>query len=1736
MKTTLKSIITAAFALAAAFITTSALAATPVAVWEGDLADNSTKNNIKLTLNGNSVENGVVTINQEKGVQFYNNNFNSHAITVIFKYSNLDTSSTTSRSLVTVGGGNNSTATGSSDDYLGLYALNGSTAKGIVSGAAWGGNDAASYSKGNFSSSGVIALSYNYGSVCKGYVDGTLVYDASTKLQGQNMYTRFIGVGGNYVTTGNGKLAAATGMKIEAVAIFNTALSETEIAAYQWPSEKDKSLYAPFLTNFSDRIMTITSTGNANAAVDLGDAATFALFDPNAGLDTATNFTGNQNTTALPGQTVQDLAWKGWASNQGNKYSAPGLVMRFPEYVSGRSITVGGGFSPFTVGGLIVEENASSGNVVPSWTQGGTRNTELGDMRTEGSMPTYFVLRDNFVSKRQGWIKFYGDITFDIASGKSFDCNTAYSFANTLQPGAIFRVVGEGTFKVATLTATGATLDYSAQTLERMTEGSAYINGTLAVDASTTIVLPTNAVAGVAYKLATAISGDAIGALKLGDDSLPDGATVVINQAAGTIGFVVDSFEQDIDGEKLISSITWQSGNPTSSDLVTFNLATDTKLTLDASFQYMALDLNCEGNASVIVNSELTTPMTIKGVEGAKLTIAKTANAIISQQIIVEGFSEIEVQGEFGAGEITFGSVSITLVKGASIAVTSATSATFAGEGQVVFSGVAPSAAAKEIFQNAAQWTGTVWLKNLNLTNANFDMDNYGNADSKIKLTGITGYAAQASNPGVIDCSVPVELVDEDETLAVDLSNGFSNLKNQPENVCTYTFAKITGSGTFKNSGGDCSPQYRFVDVADFTGKLWVAKNMRFSIGEGEGFGKSGAIVIDGDATIGCTLEARTGISVADGVALTIPVAEGETKVMPLTVNESNTIKVSGTTGVFVYDNAKLPTFDFSEAGEIELKLIESVGWDGSVDVRFASTDAIPTVHLVRADGSTEITEVKTSTSGSTVTYQFAPQVDSSSAWYAWEFDGTLTSVGKEKATMSRDHGPFYNLESNAVYAISHPYAGVNYPSEFTASIYGTLPETNNAVLVAFGTIGGGGVALVAGDPVKQEVKMVYWPNNTAHTPLATMTVPNAFTSDHLYLFTKTVDGIKVYLDGTLVIDKKGSYSFGGGIQVGTIYEGIGNTGLGRLDNLYGTPTETNVLCNALINSLRIYDAVLGPKAIELISEELGYVSPNGSFERTLDGNANFLTGAADWTKVGEGAVDAPAQNATIELTADTASELTINVEDVFSAEALTVKGAGAVTFKRGTGILNNAGVTTISTPVTIECGALDISGNAVTILEGGSLKFDYSTFELDELPYVTTYYHATGLVNGDATPTAVNLPTLKEGWTCSFELDESTSQWGLKVVPPHEAGAVFTWASGVYPDIELTDGEKSYALDDLFPGDKIQLSGEMDYETTTTLGDTYPLVYASDWSGVLKKVGAGEATFNLGAGFTHDLVIVAGTAKMGASYGFGNYTTDTSAQARQIIVEAGAIADLNGVYDQCLAFVLNGGTLVNTGANIGDNNRQTVSITLTADSYVGGTGNFGLHGSKNAETALNLDTFTLTKIGSNAFDLVNATINGTGTLKIEEGSLRARVADSNGGTEFTLVLDEGTTFDVVSNIKVGNLVMNGTRTGNGSLRVAGALSGAGSVGAVTLVEGGYVDATKGAITASTVYPSSETLVIMCSLKGGELIKGLTLEPNPETIKLINTNGTEISTKKGRFIFKDNTLSFRPNAFLMILK
>lgn len=133
----------------------------------------------------------------------------------------------------------------------------------------------------------------------------------------------------------------------------------------------------------------------------------------------------------------------------------------------------------------------------------------------------------------------------------------------------------------------------------------------------------------------------------------------------------------------------------------------------------------------------------------------------------------------------------------------------------VVFETNPPTSEEAARFRDSS-WKGTVWLKNM--TVANFDLAQYGNANSTIRLTGFKGYSPNSNN-GSKGFDGTVELVDEGDTKAWTITDTYGS---------TYYVAKLKGDGTFTtqtNKGGPA--RYAFKNVDGFTGSIDLANGGR---------------------------------------------------------------------------------------------------------------------------------------------------------------------------------------------------------------------------------------------------------------------------------------------------------------------------------------------------------------------------------------------------------------------------------------------------------------------------------------------------------------------------------------------------------------------------------------------------------------------------------------------------------------------------------------------------------------------------------------------------------------------------------------------------------------------------------------------------------------------------------------------------------------------------------------------
>ncbi len=269
--------------------------------------------------------------------------------------------------------------------------------------------------------------------------------------------------------------------------------------------------------------------------------------------------------------------------------------------------------------------------------------------------------------------------------------------------------------------------------------------------------------------------------------------------------------------------------------------------------------------------------------------------------------------------------------------------------------------------------------------------------------------------------------------------------------------------------------------------------------------------------------------------------------------------------------------------------------------------------------------------------------------------------------------------------------------------------------------------------------------------------------------------------------------------------------------------------------------------------------------------------------------------------------------------------------------------------------------------------------------------------------------------------------------------------------------------------------------------------------SGSLTVDGTGTALLSgNNTGFTGDVIVKGGTVKVGNNSALG-----ASGASHRIEVAANGTLDVNGSQGTNTEYtiVMNGGTLTNTGGDMGANLRQVANhLVLEADSKVKAQKNFGLIAQGHNATSIEMGGHTLTIDGPSTFYVINATITGGGAIDVHSGTLNFNGAGSGRGTfasnfvlsggtlsgnDLTLANDIYIETQANSNMSLSvkrqghditfkgdaNLTVSGNLTGVGAIAKEGAgaltLSGSLDVNGTILLDGGSL-ALNGAVTLNT--------------------------------------------------------------------
>ncbi len=142
------------------------------------------------------------------------------------------------------------------------------------------------------------------------------------------------------------------------------------------------------------------------------------------------------------------------------------------------------------------------------------------------------------------------------------------------------------------------------------------------------------------------------------------------------------------------------------------------------------------------------------------------------------------------------------------------------GAGTLVCDGFVPNFVGLQV----ETWTGTLYLKNALWTDWSFGSK--GHIGSKIKVTGISGYAPNSTGDGA---NPELILEDENDTKALLVTNGYGGKD--------YFFNKVSGSGTFgwdpaATTGPQNGHTYIFKDITDFDGVFDAGAYLKIIVGD----------------------------------------------------------------------------------------------------------------------------------------------------------------------------------------------------------------------------------------------------------------------------------------------------------------------------------------------------------------------------------------------------------------------------------------------------------------------------------------------------------------------------------------------------------------------------------------------------------------------------------------------------------------------------------------------------------------------------------------------------------------------------------------------------------------------------------------------------------------------------------------------------------------------------------------
>lgn len=241
-------------------------------------------------------------------------------------------------------------------------------------------------------------------------------------------------------------------------------------------------------------------------------------------------------------------------------------------------------------------------------------------------------------------------------------------------------------------------------------------------------------------------------------------------------------------------------------------------------------------------------------VEGSGYTLTLAGSAAVTASSL-----------EIGVG------ATVQLASGTTLANGALQTSTVTGAGVIGYTGVAPDVL--ESWADEDNWTGTVWVQGLS-QNA-WNPTGLGNANSTLRLSGFTGYFAQA----YITVPFAVELENSTYSSAMNVNNGFSY---NPSGKAYFATPTLKGSGTYTANTDGGSLFIVTDDWSGFTGTFALSGKTVWlgyaAPGTSPGWAPGDADVAAGTVSGGIRIAAGKSVDWNAGWTLTKFLGEGTIK------------------------------------------------------------------------------------------------------------------------------------------------------------------------------------------------------------------------------------------------------------------------------------------------------------------------------------------------------------------------------------------------------------------------------------------------------------------------------------------------------------------------------------------------------------------------------------------------------------------------------------------------------------------------------------------------------------------------------------------------------------------------------------------------------------------------------------------------------------------------------------------